>query len=170
MDATGRTRKAATLKFKMLREKLRRVLLPAPEADRKKAQLSSRCFFTQRVKAAARARYFFPHGETDLIICISSDCGILRHRMGGISTPKLQRRSTSPRLTLPDRDNFVGAWILKSYRVEDMATGARTYPLGQDADGLIVSVALNPRCHYHCSLVASHINFSQFSLVFLFMY
>jgi hypothetical protein len=77
---------------------------------------------------------------------------------------KLQRRSTSPRLTLPDRDNFVGAWILKSYRVEDMATGARTYPLGQDADGLIVSVALNLRCHYHCSLVASHTNFSQFSL------
>ena len=77
---------------------------------------------------------------------------------------KLQRRSTSPRLTLHDRDNFVGAWILKSYRVEDMATGARTYPLGQEADGLIVSVALNPRCHYHCSLVASHINFSQFSL------
>lgn len=77
---------------------------------------------------------------------------------------KLQRRSTSPRLTLHDRDNFVGAWILKSYCVEDMATGARTYPLGQEADGLIVSVALNPRCHYHCSLVASHINFSQFSL------
>ena len=77
---------------------------------------------------------------------------------------KLQRRSTSPRLTLPDRDHFVGAWILKSYRVEDMATGARAYPLGQDADGLIVSVALNSRCHYHCSLVASHTNFSQFSL------
>ena len=72
-----------------MRDKLRRVLLPAPEADGKKAQLSSRCFFTQRVKAAAR--YFFPHGETELIICISSDRGILRHRMGGISTTKVAK-------------------------------------------------------------------------------
>ena len=41
---------------------------------------------------------------------------------------------------MPARDQFVGAWVLKSYHIDDASTGARHYPLGQDAIGLIVSL------------------------------
>jgi hypothetical protein len=41
---------------------------------------------------------------------------------------------------MPARDQFVGAWVLKSYHVDDASAGVRNYPFGQDAHGLIVSL------------------------------
>lgn len=39
---------------------------------------------------------------------------------------------------LSSRDRLIGAWVLKSYHVDDAKTGSRQYPLGQDAKGLIL--------------------------------
>jgi hypothetical protein len=52
----------------------------------------------------------------------------------------LENRPTPTIFEMPARDQFVGAWVLKSYHIDDASTGARHYPLGQDAIGLIVSL------------------------------
>ena len=51
-------------------------------------------------------------------------------------------RATStdtPAALLSARDRLIGAWVLTSYHVDDATTGARQYPLGHDAKGIIVS-------------------------------
>jgi hypothetical protein len=47
---------------------------------------------------------------------------------------------------MPARDQFVGAWVLKSYHIDDASAGVRHYPLGQDAHGLIVSLLFFHAC------------------------
>jgi len=49
---------------------------------------------------------------------------------------------TTPNELPSDRDRLIGAWVLKSYHVDDSSTGTRLYPLGEDAKGVIVSVLL----------------------------
>ena len=49
---------------------------------------------------------------------------------------------TTPNELPSDRERLIGAWVLKSYHVDDSSTGTRLYPLGEDAKGVIVSVLL----------------------------
>lgn len=47
---------------------------------------------------------------------------------------------TTPNELPSDRDRLIGAWVLKSYHVDDSSTDTRVYPLGEDAKGVIVSI------------------------------
>ena len=63
----------------------------------------------------------------------------IKNHLRATSSP-WENRSTPIIFDMPARDQFVGAWVLKSYHIDDASTGARHYPLGQDAIGLIVSL------------------------------
>jgi hypothetical protein len=56
------------------------------------------------------------------------------HRRSSRST-----NTDTPAAVLSARDRLIGAWVLTSYHVDDSTTGARQYPLGHDAKGIIVS-------------------------------
>ena len=61
---------------------------------------------------------------------------------------KLRKRCSKLMKTTPnelpsDRDRLIGAWVLKSYHVDDSTTGTRLYPLGEDAKGVIVSISVH---------------------------
>ena len=82
------------------------------------------------------------------------------HRRSSRST-----NTDTPAAVLSARDRLIGAWVLTSYHVDDSTTGARQYPLGHDAKGIIVS-RLSSVTMLYCLLTTFFNNFFHTSLVF----
>ena len=80
---------------------------------------------------------------------------------------RLHRRSSratstdTPVAVLSARDRLIGAWVLTSYHVDDATTGARQYPLGHDAKGIIVSSS-SVTMFVFCPLFHLPLTFSDF--------
>ena len=84
------------------------------------------------------------------------------HRRSSRST-----NTDTPAAVLSARDRLIGAWVLTSYHVDDSTTGARQYPLGHDAKGVIVSRLSSVTMGLYCPLTTTFFNnFFHTSLVF----
>ena len=100
------------------------------------------------VSSSARVRVPRSAGEWTILNWSTTVMGISATAWLFQRHQKMRKRCSELMKTTPnelpsDRDRLIGAWVLKSYHVDDSTTGTRLYPLGEDAKGVIVSISVH---------------------------